>query len=193
MLIKITDGAPVDYSIRQLRCDNPQVSFPAEIGAKQLAEFGVYEADIADAAPTQFHEAGKQSAVIIDGKAVITREWTAPDLASIKARAVSELSRRRDARIESGFDFGGVTAPCDDKSIGRYTAAYVLASGNPDMKLNWKLPNGFVELDATQIKAMAAAAVAFVQECFNTQKGQMDLIDAAETVEEVEAILADAG
>jgi hypothetical protein len=42
MYIKLTDGVPQNYSTGQLRSDNPQVSFPAEIPDSLLVEYGVY-------------------------------------------------------------------------------------------------------------------------------------------------------
>lgn len=190
MLVKIIDGKPVEYNVTLLRRDNPQVSFPVLIGPDNLAEFGVYEADIVDAAPTRFHTPGDISAEIVNGRAVVTREWIAPDLASVKALATHELSVRRDAKIEAGFDFNGVTVPCDDKSIGRYTAAYVLARDNPGLTRQWKMPHGFVTLNADQLIALASGAAAFVQSCFDAQAEHLAEIEAAKTVEEIEAILA---
>lgn len=43
MYVKIIDGQPVQYTIGQLRKDNPNTSFPKTISANTLAQFGVYE------------------------------------------------------------------------------------------------------------------------------------------------------
>lgn len=42
MHIKLTNGVPENYTIGQLRRDNPQVSFPKNIPNSTLAEFDVY-------------------------------------------------------------------------------------------------------------------------------------------------------
>lgn len=42
MHIKLTNGKPENYSIGQLRRDNPQVSFPKNISDELLAEYAVY-------------------------------------------------------------------------------------------------------------------------------------------------------
>lgn len=42
MHIKLTNGAPENYSVAQLRADNPQTSFPAQIPDSLLAEWDVY-------------------------------------------------------------------------------------------------------------------------------------------------------
>ena len=41
--IKDNDGTPESYSIRQLREDNPETSFPKTFPAEVLARFGIYE------------------------------------------------------------------------------------------------------------------------------------------------------
>ena len=47
MYIKLTNGAPTEYTIGQLRRDNPNVSFPKQIPTELLAEFDVYPAVVA--------------------------------------------------------------------------------------------------------------------------------------------------
>ena len=42
MHIKLTNGIPENYTIGQLRRDNPQVSFPQNIQDETLAEYDVY-------------------------------------------------------------------------------------------------------------------------------------------------------
>ena len=42
MYLKITNGQPTEYSIGQLKRDNPNVSFPREIPNERLAEHGVF-------------------------------------------------------------------------------------------------------------------------------------------------------
>lgn len=42
MHIKLNNGVPERYSVRQLRRDNPDTSFPVDIPDDVLAEYGVY-------------------------------------------------------------------------------------------------------------------------------------------------------
>lgn len=48
MYVKVTNGTPTEYTIGQLRRDNPNVSFPKQIPAETLAIFDVYPAVVAD-------------------------------------------------------------------------------------------------------------------------------------------------
>jgi len=42
MYIKLINEIPIEYSIHQLRSDNPQVSFPDHISEELLAEYDIY-------------------------------------------------------------------------------------------------------------------------------------------------------
>ncbi len=42
MFIKLIDGVPVNYTMAQLRQDNPHTSFPQNVPAETLAEYNVY-------------------------------------------------------------------------------------------------------------------------------------------------------
>jgi hypothetical protein len=42
MFIKLTNGVPTQYTIGQLRRDNPQTSFPKDVPNKILASYDVY-------------------------------------------------------------------------------------------------------------------------------------------------------
>lgn len=42
MFVKVINGNPTDYTIRELKQENPNTSFPSEISDELLAGFGVY-------------------------------------------------------------------------------------------------------------------------------------------------------
>ena len=48
MFIKLTNGVPENYTIGQLRKDNPNVSFPKDIPLETLASYNVYPLTVAD-------------------------------------------------------------------------------------------------------------------------------------------------
>lgn len=68
--IKLENGTPVAYSLRQLRRDNPDVSFPEVPDAYTLAGFGAYEYT-ATPAP----EVGAFERAVDDGFAQIDGAW----------------------------------------------------------------------------------------------------------------------
>lgn len=89
MLIKIVDGAPAEYSISQLKRDNPQVSFPREIRDETLAEYGVFT--VADAPAPEINEGERVTYLppeLVDG--VWTRQCVVEPVAVVVPRVISD-------------------------------------------------------------------------------------------------------
>jgi hypothetical protein len=102
MYVKIVGGAPVNYSIRQLRADNPQVSFPAEITDATLAEYSVFKvAEVAPPTVTATQRAVQGTPTLVNGS--WTQTWTVQDI-------TAELNAAKDAQAASDVDmlFGKV-------------------------------------------------------------------------------------
>jgi hypothetical protein len=80
MFIKLTNGVPTQYTIGQLRRDNPLVSFPKNVPNEILASYDVYPVKRVHAPPynelTQFIRV--VDPVHIDG--VWTQQWEKLDL-----------------------------------------------------------------------------------------------------------------
>ena len=188
MLVKVTGSTATPYSYEQLRRENPQVSFPKVPTDALLAEYSIFRAS-EDAKPSDFHAETELVVADVDGKKAITLKWKEVDLNDVKQKAINKLSAIRRQRIDAGFDFGGMTAPCDDESQRVYTGAYVLAKDFPDMKRKWKLPSGFVELGATELQQLSLLASQHVQAQFDWQAEQVALVEAAKDVNEVDAVL----
>lgn len=116
-MLKIIDNQiTYPYSIRQLRRDNPQVSFPREMPDERLADWGVYrvakvEQPVYDH-ETQALEEGQP--VQIDG--VWSQVWNVRSLTTeeLKSRVPRSITKRqaRQELIEAGL-IGAVEAAID--------------------------------------------------------------------------------
>lgn len=106
MYIKPPSTAP--YSIRQLRIDNPETSFPANPGDTLLAEWGVVPVvvrPIPEHDP-QTHHAVLLEPVEIDGEWVQhwdVRSLSVEDMQSRQAADTGEATARNNATFESAF------------------------------------------------------------------------------------------
>ncbi len=80
MLIKITNGVPIQYTIGQLRRDNPQTSFPKDVPNEILTSYDVYPVKRKPAPP--YNELTQTIRIIdpveIDGE--WTQKWEIIDL-----------------------------------------------------------------------------------------------------------------
>jgi hypothetical protein len=81
-----------------------------------------------------------------------------------------------------------MTIRTDRESQALITGAALKASTDESYVCRWKTVEGFVELTAAQIIAVADAVRDHVQASFDREAELVALVDAAETVEELEAI-----
>ena len=99
-------------------------------------------------------------------------DWSLLHPAEARAAAATAALRdrikaRRDVAITGGLRLEGMAIATDDVSQKRLTAAALAALLDPDLVLQWKLPDGrFIPLQAAQVIAIAQAVRAHVQACF---------------------------
>jgi hypothetical protein len=105
MYIKLTNGTPENYSIGQLRHDNPQTSFPKNIPDNVLAEWGVYPLlktekpvddytkNVAEGTPAQQEGQWVQVWTVTDATAEEVAERTASQATEIRTQRTQLLSK----------------------------------------------------------------------------------------------------
>ena len=121
----------------------------------------------------------------IDWTKVITVE---DKFAKAKEAKKAEIAQARYNAEIAGVTFNGVSIKTDRESQGLITGAALKAMQDPDYTCRWKGINGFIELTAPQIIAIADAVRAHVQSCFDHEAELLPLIEAATTEAELEAI-----
>jgi hypothetical protein len=82
----------------------------------------------------------------------------------------------------------GTVVKTDRESQALLTAAVLKAQDDPDYVVNWKAKNGWFQLDAATLIAIADAVRAHVQACFDKERELQEKIMAATSIEELEAI-----
>ena len=168
----------------------------SELSASQLAEIGVYP--VVGTAPE--YDPSTQRLVgpslALDGDHVdatwtvesLSAEEIAGILAAAKAAKKSEIAAARYAAEIAGVTVGGVVVRTDRESQALITGAALKAMQDGTYSCTWKAESGFVTLDAATIIAVADAVRSHVQGCFDAEYAKCVLIDAAQTVEAVEAV-----
>lgn len=113
------------------------------------------------------------------------------------AAHVNEMKRRVAAqrwRVEAGgIVVNDVIVGTDLDTQTKLTAVRIIAKEDPGYTVNWKLPSGFVTLDAAQVIAMADAVRAHVQSAFDREAALLTEIEAATTHTELAAVNIAAG
>lgn len=116
-------------------------------------------------------------------------EPPAPTFDELKAAKRGEIAAARYAAETGGCTVDGVTIATDRGSQALLTAAVVSARLDVEFKTRWKCADGrFVTLDAMQLRTIGDAVIAHVETCFAREGELCELIDAAQTPEELDAI-----
>ena len=122
-------------------------------------------------------------------------EWAAlhpppaPTFNERKAAKRDEIAAARYAAEAGGCTVDGVTIATDRGSQSLLTAAVVTARLDPEFSTRWKCADGrFVTLDAMQLRAIGDAVIEHVEACFAREAELVELIDAAQTDEDLAAI-----
>ena len=147
-----------------------EVGLPPVGGVFRYSGFDPYE-DISDA----------QIAAIAGYFAPMT-------LDEAKAAKKAEIAAARYAAEIAGVTVGGVVVRTDRESQALITGAALKATQDAAYSCTWKAESGFVTLDAATVLAVADAVRSHVQTCFDAEAAKCALIDAAQTVEDVEAV-----
>jgi hypothetical protein len=121
----------------------------------------------------------------IDWTKVITAE---DKFAKAKEAKKAEIAQARYNAEIAGITINGVSIKTDRESQGLITGAALKAMQDPDYTCRWKSIDGFVELTAPQIIAIADAVRQHVQSCFDHEAELLPLIESAMTQAELDAI-----
>lgn len=140
-----------------------------------------------------------ESAYILDDETPVEVGWRmrdgnpiAPDaevLEDLKADKKLEIAAARFAAETGGMDVSGMRIDTSRESQGLITGAAVQAMVDGSYTCNWKTGAGFVTLDAETIMAVATAVRQHVQACFDKEAKLMAELDAANTVQKVQAVV----
>lgn len=106
-----------------------------------------------------------------------------------KDAKLAEIAAARYAAEVGGCEAGGMRILTDRESQAMITGAALQATLDPSYACRWKTPQGFVTLDARTVIGAASAVRAHVQACFDKEAELIERIEAAETAEEVAAIV----
>ena len=134
--------------------------------------------------PDGWDESLRDAAEWVNGAIVINPEI---QLSRMKSAKIDELSALRYQHETAGITLNGMTIETDRQSQSLITGAWSISQINPAILIDWKGANGWVQIDAATITAIAGAVAAHVQSCFSAERIHAEAILALETSEEVAA------
>ena len=125
-----------------------------------------------------------------DAQDQIFKRWTPPiaTLAELKSTKKAEIAAARYAYEMAGVIINGVHVTTDREDQAMITAVALSAVVDPTYTTVWKGADGYLTLTASEILAMARIVGAHVEAAFAEEKRLVELIDAAQTDEELASI-----
>lgn len=117
-----------------------------------------------------------------DGQWVIgvDGEVTKQPLPEVVQDVVQLIALTRFEHEAAGFTIDGLSIESTRDSQSLIASAGLSALLDPDYRCNFKTANGFVEMEAAQILAMAKAVRAHVQACFDRELALLRAIESGE-------------
>ena len=129
MFVKITNGQPqANYTIGDLRRDNPNVSFPRSISDEVLAVYNVFRVTEVPAPDynSRTHRLVTQAPTLVDGVWTVTRVAVAKDQAQIDnetAEQAVSVRADRDSKLAKSDWTQVADAPVDKAAWATYRQA----------------------------------------------------------------------
>ena len=112
-----------------------------------------------------------------------------PTFADLKVRKRAEIAAARYDYEISGIIFKNVHVTTDREDQSMITAIALSATLNNDFTTVWKGTDGYIDLNAQEVLTLAYLVAEHVEAAFAEEKRLSELIDSAQTEEELNAIV----
>lgn len=113
-------------------------------------------------------------------------------LETAKAAKKAEIADWRWQREVSGVNVGGTKIRTDRESQAQITSTLTSLEQGLLTSVDFKAQDGsWIKLTLDEVKAVARAVAQHVQQSFTIERQLVEMVDAAETIEEVQAINPD--
>ncbi|MCP1651804.1 DUF4376 domain-containing protein [Pseudomonas nitroreducens] len=112
------------------------------------------------------------------GQQIVADDQGCPMLADRPVNRAALIADRRYQAETAGITVNGMHLPTDRDSQALVTGAALAAVIDSNYHCQWKTAEGFIDLDAQQIIAIASAMRAHVQACFDREAKLLAMLNA---------------
>jgi len=110
------------------------------------------------------------------------------DIEKLKAEKIAELADARWSEETGGYVYNGHEFHSDRESQDRFFQAYMASLADPTFTVIWKTKNGWLEMNALDFVTLYNEFQAFLQGLYQQEKALQEQVEAATTIEELEAV-----
>lgn len=110
------------------------------------------------------------------------------DINTLKLGKLWQLADARWREETAGFMYNGHEFHSDRESQDRFFQAYMASLSDPSFALTWKTKDGWLEMTASDFIALYNEFQTFLQGLYQKEKNLQALVEAATTIDELNAI-----
>ena len=110
------------------------------------------------------------------------------DIIHLKRGKLQELADSRWQEETGGYIYKGHEFHSDRESQDRVFQAYMASLSDSNFTVTWKTKNGWLEMTASDFITLYNEFYVFLQNLYQKEKNLQEQIEAATTIEELEAI-----
>ena len=110
------------------------------------------------------------------------------DIDTLKQGKLWQLADARWREETAGFMYNGHEFHSDRESQDRFFQAYMASLSDPNFTVTWKTKDGWLEMTASDFITLYNEFQTFLQGLYQKEKNLQALVEAATTIEELNAI-----
>ena len=110
------------------------------------------------------------------------------DINVLKKGKLAELAENRWKEETGGYMYNGHEFHSDRESQDRVFQAYMASLSDPNFTVTWKTKDGWLEMTALDFITLYNEFQTFLQGLYQKEKALQEQVEAATTIEELEAI-----
>ena len=110
------------------------------------------------------------------------------DIDTLKQGKLWQLADARWREETAGFTYNGHEFHSDRESQDRVFQAYMASLSDPNFTVTWKTKTGWLEMTASDFITLYNEFQTFLQGLYQKEKALQEQVEAATTIEELEAI-----
>lgn len=177
MYCEVKDNEIIRYNIERPKAYK-NISFGSNATDNDFRQVGLYP--IVDSLPEYNSATQKIDGVTysFDGNQVNKVYQIADiDISYLLQAKLDQLAALRYEKETAGIEVNGSRIRTDRETQSILDSAQRKAESNPDLVVDWKGENGWVELTSPQIIAIGSAVFDHVQACFKRERELSELLD----------------
>lgn len=110
------------------------------------------------------------------------------DLGKLKAEKIAKIADLRWQEETGGYMYNGHEFHSDRESQDRFFQAFIASINDPTFTTIWKTKTGWLEMTASDFITLYNEFQAFLQGLYQKEKALQEQVQAAATIDELEAV-----